>query len=285
MKFFFEYIESITYQLNRIKNLPENVFKETEDVLSFCHRTLRNPFFKGIGKMQTIPINSTVLQSRAGYKDILDHFTRSRFGVKHIFDEFIQESMSIDLKRISDLYEYWVFYQIAIAFLGNDIIIEQQDVVLKDGNVSYGICFKKDNIAVYYNYTESRSRNTAYSVSLRPDTMVEIKKDNKSIKLIFDAKYKVKNKLTEEGIERHITSEDIYKMHTYLDAINNSLFAIAVYPGTEFYFYERNYKLPLRQNIEDIESFNGVGAIPLIPNDQDSLLKFNNFVVRLKNSI
>lgn len=239
VKFFFEYIESIAYQLNNISGLPVKVLEEKEKVLSFCQRTLRQPFFHELGSMNYIPTNSTVLQSRAGYKDIFLHFTRSRFGIKHIFDDFIQESMSVDLKRISDLYEYWVFYKIAVGFLGNDILIEQQDVTMKDGEISYGVCFRNDNTAVYYNWTESRARNSAYSVLLRPDTTVVVEHNDSILKFIFDAKYKIVEKSTEENIQRHIKPEDIYKMHTYLDAIQNTIFAVAIYPGTEFYFYEK----------------------------------------------
>ncbi len=285
VKFFIRYIEGIAYRLNSIKGLPKNVVEEKEQILSFCRTTLNQPFFKAIGEMCMIPIHSTVLQSRPGYKDLLGHYTRSRFGIKHIFEDFEQEAMSIDLKRISDLYEYWVFYKIAIAFLGEDIIIEQQNVVLKNGEVSYGVCFKDDNIAVYYNHTESRSRKSAYSVGLRPDTAVIIKKEDKTIKFVFDAKYKVQYKEDEEGMARHVKAEDIYKMHTYLDAIENCVFAIAIYPGTEFYFYERNLVHDIRRDVESIELFEGVGALPLVPKDKELDVQFNMFIEKLKESL
>lgn len=282
VKFFIRYIEGIAYRLNSIKGLPKNVVEEKEQILSFCRTTLNQPFFKTIGEMSMIPTHSTVLQSRSGYKDLLGHYTRSRFGIKHKFENFEQEAMSIDLKRISDLYEYWVFYKIAIAFLGEDIIIEQQDVILKNGEVSYGVCFKNDDIAVYYNHTESRSRKSAYSVALRPDTTVVIKKENKTLNFVFDAKYKVRYKEDEEGIARHVKSEDIYKMHTYLDAIENCMFAIAVYPGTEFYFYERDLDNPLRRDVESVKLFKGVGAIPLVPEDEGLDNQFSRFVEKIK---
>ena len=282
VKFFIGYIESVAYRLNTIKDLPINVVEEKEQVLSFCRTTLNQPFFRDIGQMRMIPIHSTVLQGRSGYKDILSHYTRSRFGIKHIFEDFEQEAMSIDLKRISDLYEYWVFYKIAIAFLGENIIIEQQDIVLKNGDVSYGVCFRDESISVYYNRTESRSRQSAYSVTLRPDTTVVIKRGDLVLKFVFDAKYKVRNKNGEEGIEGHVKSEDIYKMHTYLDAIENCVFAMAIYPGSEFYFYERKLNHSIRRDIDSIESFEGVGAIPLVPKDEELNNQFNMFVEKLK---
>ncbi len=285
IKFFIGYIESIAYRLNMIKDLPKNVIEEKEQVLSFCRITLNQPFFRDIGQMRMIPMHSTVLQSRSGYKDILSHYTRSRFGIKHIFEDFEQEAISIDLKRISDLYEYWVFYKIAIAFLGNNIIIEQQDAVLKNGEVSYGVCFRDEKTSVYYNKTESRSRKSAYSVTLRPDTTVIIKNEDKVLKFVFDAKYKVQNKDGENGIERHVKSEDIYKMHTYLDAIEDCIFAVAVYPGSEFYFYERDLNHVVRRDIESIETFQGVGALPLVPKDERLNKQFNKFIEKLKEDL
>jgi predicted component of viral defense system (DUF524 family) len=281
IKFFVEYIEGVAYRLNEILSLPSNVLEEKDFVLSFCRTTLNMPFFRGVGQMDLMPIHSAVLQSRVGYRDILSHFTRSRFGIKHVFEEFEQEALSIDLKRISDLYEYWVFYKIAIAFLGEEIIIEQQDVVLKGGEVSYGVCFKNESISVYFNWTESRARESAYSVTLRPDTTVVINHGGKAIKLIFDAKYRVRNKEGVEGIERHVKKEDLYKMHTYLDAIEGCMFAVAIYPGSEMYFYERDLKKSVRRDVKSIDVLEGVGAIPLVPHDaklNDQFICFVEFV-------
>jgi len=285
VKFFIEYIESIAYRLNNINDLPENIIKEKESILSFCRTILNKPFFKEIGQLVIMPTASTVLQSRPGYKDIYSHFTRSRFGIRHAFEEFQHEALSIDLKRISDLYELWVYYKISIAFLGNEIIIEQQDATFKDGQISYGICLKNNSTAVYYNRTESRSKKSAYSVSLRPDTTVEIKQQDKIIKLIFDAKYKVKNKNTSNGIERHVKPEDIYKMHTYLDAIEDCIFSVVIYPGSEMYFYQKGIDAPIRRDIESISSIEGVGAIPLAPNDQTLNSQFNDFINLIKKNL
>jgi hypothetical protein len=284
VKYFFQYIEGITYRLNKIDNLPLDIFEEKERVLSFCRVTLNLPFFKEICQMRMIPIHSTVLESRSGYKEVLSHFMRSRFGITHIFQNFEQESMSIDLKKISSLYEYWVFYKIAIGFLGEKIVIEQQDVALKNGDVSYGVCFNNqdETIFVYYNWTESRKRKSTYSVELRPDTTVVIKKDKINFKFVFDAKYKVRTKNNDEGIEGHVKSEDIYKMHTYLDAIENCVLAVAVYPGSEFYFYEKDIKHSIRRDVESIESFEGVGAIPLIPEDEGLDSQLNEFINAIK---
>ena len=71
-------------------------------------------------------------------------------------------------------------------------------------------------------------------------------------------------------------------MHAYLDAISNVEFAVVVYPGTEFYFYEKTAISHIKRNIEDISVFKGVGAIPLIPSDSNSELNLKAFVEKVK---
>lgn len=283
IKFFFEHVQNITNRLNSFPNLPSTILNEQKKVLLVCRQILSNNFFKDIGILSYIPQNSTILSSRSGYKEIFEHYTRSRFGIRSILQEFESELLSQGLKKISDLYEYWVFFIIAEAFLGSEIIIEQQDVVLSSGKISYGICFKANDVSVYYNWTESREKKTSYSLTLRPDTTVEIRMGNKKVKFIFDAKYKVQSSSSENDISRYVKSEDIYKMHTYLDAISNVEFAMVVYPGTEFYFYEKTSISYIKRSIEDVSSFKGVGAIPLIPSDSNSELNLKAFVEKVKS--
>ena len=283
IKFFFEYIENIAFRIGQVKALPKDVLIEKEKLIAFTRSILQQPFFENVGPIRSIPRNSTVLQSRAGYKDIFSHFTQSRFGIKHCFDDFKQQAMSINLKRISEIYEYWVFYKIALALLGEDITVEQQKAVLKDGELVYSVCFKHDNIKVYYNWTASRNRETAYSVTLRPDVAVCIETPEKTINLLFDAKYKVVPKpKSDQTIEYSVKSEDIQKMHTYLDAIKNSEFAIVVYPGDEFKFYEKDINKPVRKNIIFVENFKGVGALPLVPGNTILEQQFNDFIGLVK---
>jgi hypothetical protein len=282
IKFFFEHVQNIALRLNSIKGLPAQLHNEKNKVLLLCRQILSNPFFKEIGQLTSIPHDSTVLHGRAGYQEIYEHYTRSRFGIRSILDEFNNELLSQDLKKISDLYEYWVFIKIAHEFLGDEIVIEQQEAVINSRNISYGVCFESESISIYYNWTESRTRNTSYSLTLRPDTTVKIVTKEKTIKLIFDAKYKVQTKSNEEDISRYVKPEDIYKMHTYLDSISDVEFAMVVYPGTEFYFYEKDTSMPIRRAVEDIKTLKGVGAIPLVPNDPALEIQFKGFINKLK---
>jgi len=277
IKFFFVYIENIAFRVCKIAGLPQSVIIESHQLRTFARSILEQPFFNDVGPINNIPTYSTVLQNRVGYKDIFSHFIQCRFGIRHIFDEFMQQAMSIDLKRISEIYEYWVFYKIALTLLGDDIVIEQQDAVLKDNELVYSVCFRHDNIKIFYNQTASKSRATSYSVELRPDITVYVETNTRLIKLIFDAKYKVRT------VNETIKPEDIQKMHTYLDAIKDTEFAIAIYPGREFKFYEKDIDQPIKNDVQSISEFKGVGALPLIPGDENTNRAFNDFFERIKD--
>lgn len=185
------------------------------------------------------------------------------------------------------------FYKIAKAFLGEKITIEQKKAVVKNGVIKNAVVFKNDGCSVFYNLSFPKSKGNCYSLSLRPDIFVEIKKNNRAPNFLFDAKYKVREteiKSQEEDtplIERTFEIEDLYKMHCYLHAIFDSIFSVAVYLGSQFYFYEKNLRLPVRRKPSEVSNFEGIGAVPLLPGSKEtddvflSLLKILNILLRI----
>src|SRR5205807_1629120 len=65
--------------------------------------------------------------------------------------------------------------------------------------------------------------------------------------------------------------EDIYKMHTYLDAIPQARSAWILYPGRELRFFgrEENTIILSVQGLPQV--MQGVGAIPLKPDKEEQL--------------
>jgi predicted component of viral defense system (DUF524 family) len=101
---------------------------------------------------------------------------------------------------------------------------------------------------------------------------------------VLDAKFKVQLPELLESIEDLAKSEtlteqrqgvfkpeDIYKMHTYLDAIPLAKSAWILYPGSELRFFGREEKpiFSMKQSLPQI--MQGVGAIPLKPGKEDHL--------------
>ena len=83
------------------------------------------------------------------------------------------------------------------------------------------------------------------SLEFAPDYTLFIKTEGKESFIHFDAKYRVTES---QGYK----SEDIWKMHTYNDAIKNSLGSFVLYPGED-------------EDLFPDERIAQVGAFPLNP--------------------
>jgi predicted component of viral defense system (DUF524 family) len=123
---------------------------------------------------------------------------------------------------------------------------------------------------VYYNRYFSHRRGESYSVNLHPDYVVALPDGRQ---FIFDAKYKYddagqfmnENDASEEERDeeaRQIYKKaDLYKMHTYRDALQAQAVFI-LYPGNEFRAYQVQGD-DLSGPAQLSPAFAGVGAIDM----------------------
>lgn len=264
-------------------------------LLDQCHRLLetsrsllRLPFFQEISRLNTIPFSSPALTTRHGYRDLYRMFMRSRMGAKHLFDEFTADEFKIELKDVSLLYEYWVFYKIADALLRPGAVYTSRSAMVKDGRIVNSASVSDGKWAVHFNKTFSRSEAGSYSLRLRPDVVIErvANEDASASIYVLDAKYKtIQNTYEDEDDDAllkvigDVKPSDIHKMHTYIDAIANVRSALAVYPGHRFAFYSRDRQEAPSSEPSDIKLLCGVGAIPLMPGADNQ--HFFEFLSRL----
>ncbi len=250
------------------KNISSNLNEDAKQINQLCVHYLSKPFFKNISRMYQVPQYSTVLRNRLGYRDLFYHYVKSRFGIKQLLHADIENFQAVGLKNISELYEYWTFFQIAKLVFNKDIVIQDiRELNNLDSGIKYGLTLSSPHkdVFLHYNQTESKKRKTSYSVELRPDITIEF---SNGAKYVFDAKYRVKNNFEEV---RYYNSADVVKMHAYLDAIENCKFAIELYPGTELCFYEKDVHALIKTSVNDIDTYLGVGAFPLIPNTPEMI--------------
>ncbi|MFW6172579.1 MAG: DUF2357 domain-containing protein [Elusimicrobiota bacterium] len=144
------------------------------------------------------------------------------------------------------------------------------------------------NMELMYNKTFSRNtREPSYSLPFRPDYTLHIFVDNEHHFVHFDAKYRsegdviefydkigseniskdekkleddekeAKERDEEEDIKKTYKNADIYKMHTYKDAILETQGAYILYPGDEDVVFR----------VEDDQPIPSVGAFPLTPGE------------------
>ena len=247
--------------------------------------TIQHRLWQEVGPMIHFPASSTVLQRRRGYRNVFRHFSKLRLGSRIPLSSQQLYDL-VEAKDIALLYELWSFFSVVRAIEGilgppskaNTIQVSAlQSSVPHD----FEICWK-DGIRLFYNPRFSRSaqaKRRSYSVPLRPDIALEIPSGTHKGLHLFDAKFRLdpmKSLLleSEESIEAEASDErqgkfkqaDLYKMHTYRDAITDALTVWILYPGTEFRMFSSD--ATVYSVIETLPHIlNGVGAIPLQPGE------------------
>jgi len=186
---------------------------------------------------------------------------RSKYGTSHLLENLEAQLRYSSLKDIATLYEIWCFTQVANATFKDDEVVYIDGFNRNLNKLSNGVSWRTNNIAIYFNKSFGKNSGS-YSVTLRPDIVVERTIDNKTQYWHFDAKYKVKTTNDVLGVAH---SGDIHKMHTYIDAIDGSVSSIALYPGNRNSSYPKA-KAPTVMKLELTLKHGGVGAIGLVPN-------------------
>lgn len=223
-------------------------------------------FLRDVGPMQMVPSQSSVLQRREGYREFLGHFLKLSLSSVLTEDHHRWHTL-LDLKDGALLYELWCFFEVKRTL---DTLIgrpERANLVTTDAekrNIGWAakLVYANESIELAYNRTYSR-RSGSYSVTLRPDIVVRMKRSNGWEALILDAKLKFAGDRVHElddpdpsEWDRAATREDLYKMHTYRDAIREAVGAFVLYPGSKCVKYPQE-KAGL--------GWEGIGAIPVDP--------------------
>lgn len=271
LKFFLEEIISICLRIIN-SSFDAEIKTKAYRLQNRVRHFLLDPFFKNIQRLTFIPNSSSVLLKKSGYKEIYYHFIQSKFSFRPILDDQIRQSHRTGLKNIATLYEIWVFFKIAHQIFDGEIIDETfNGQVLKNGSMIGSYAWQNEKYQLFFNKSYSRGRRESYSLTLRPDVSLLINGEL----YLFDAKYKFNaNNEEENDLLRIVKPEDIHKMHAYLDAIPKALVAIVVYPGNQFVFYNKEIDKGKLTEPTHILDLNGVGAVPLIPNKSDTVLKY-----------
>ena len=226
----------------------------------------RHPFWREVGPMVHFPAASTVLQRRYGYREVLRHFVRIRSVSRIPLDE----RASIDLlalKDIATLYELWCFFAVAArlrACLGPPTAADTLESDFEQVSAPRGMRIAwREGVELFYNASFRRSSKSrrSTSVPLRPDIALRIPSGQHRGWHIFDAKFRLDLRAFDEDDEAAASTfkrEDLYKMHTYRDAIVGAASVWILYPGEEKRFFPAEVDAPDGGR-------RGVGAIPTMP--------------------
>ncbi|MCX5044655.1 DUF2357 domain-containing protein [Aldersonia sp. NBC_00410] len=265
--------------------------RDADDLAVRFASLLRLTPFAEVGDLTTFASTSQVLLREDAYNRLLRLYREFILTADVVWDRFRTLQENRDVAR---LYEIWVFLETVRAVgsvLGRGAQAEDSATAvirtLPDGlhvNLAEGrkssVAFRLPHGDVRVTYNESyrhastdpRELGTAasYSLTLRPDVSIEVRRGSRRRRIFLDAKYRldgfgaelvgVGEEVDEQpGQQGTFKPSDLHKMHTYRDAIGGAFAAVAVYPGVEQRLY------PPRR--ADFTTRGGVGAVPLRPGD------------------
>jgi predicted component of viral defense system (DUF524 family) len=309
-----------------IKYRPKTDGSITADPVVLEARAMQNsldaflalPLFDDVGDLKRIPFESTALQRREGYREIL-HAWLMLDAAAQLDWPGHADAYDGTSRDVATLYEYWLFFILVRAFRERlDMIpgpkedpLEQVDgampaccraddgrltVNLRKGKTSFcRFRWKPDDrkLAVHFFYNRSFGRRSvgesgSYSKTFWPDfSLVIIPEEfisndlataeraaeaaGRIAYLHFDAKYRGENLAAVLGAEHAgpeedepaastAKNEDLYKMHTYNEAIRRTVGSYILYPGTASAPQDANKKY---QRYHEI--IPGIGAFALRP--------------------
>jgi len=267
IKYFLNLLFELISEMVKSKEIDGYPAEKIREYYEIIQDYLMDGWLDEVGELNYLPYNSQVLQKKEGYREIFDYFLIFKFSFNFQFEE-IREEIKGYQKKLSELYEYWCYLKlikILSKMCGLQVDyspifhLDQKEwsIRVKKGENStqkFNISIDNLDLEIELEFNRKFKKTDynyhSYSLEYKPDYTLRINYNSERIFLHFDAKYK----LSKEKFK----NEDIYKMHTYKDAIKYSLGAYILYPGKKKRLYpEKDAIIP------------SVGAFPLKPGKSD----------------
>lgn len=246
--------------------------REARGITDYLRRCRRHRALNHLWPLYEMPLHSTVLRSRPGYRELLrlhaDLLARSR-AEPHDAQRLLES------RDAAAIYEYWCYIQIVNgleALLGPPLSRDRFEASPLRAELNWGYGVNWGEFQALYNASFSRPSSgrprpglDSYSLRLRPD--IALRGPGKRLNL-FDAKLKRRfAQAMEEGEEttgegERFKPEDLHKMHAYRDALGAESVWV-LYPGANP--NRKEFPAPSMIGEANLGRFQGVGAIGLKP--------------------
>jgi len=204
------------------------IYGEAKALESLFSEQLSHQVFRGLQAPQSLPLNSPVLQRKAGYREILRAWLMYDLAAKLIW-KGLDESYPIGKRDVATLYEYWLFFKL-LRLVESIFNIEPKEIkeLIKETQDGLGLqllagrhtavkgdfIYQGRALTIRFNYNRTFSpsdypKSGSWTQQMRPDytlslwpkafSEAEAEAQELIVHVHFDAKYKV------EGLE-YLTS-------------------------------------------------------------------------------
>jgi hypothetical protein len=250
--------------------------RNRHDVFGFLQLNLHAPLFDDVGEMLCFPAASQVLLKRDGYRELLQLWREFNLSRQPTF--FCDAQESIDARDVATMYEYWCFFELAERLASSLYTLHFTLYTSDAEGLAWNVeaVFGDTAYRLVYNRSFSRGRGS-YSVGLRPDFSLF---HGDQLQVVFDAKFRFDERDVEElgrevdaedagmpmDAERLAKRADLYKMHTYRDALRCRA-AVVLFPGESDRMYLTDGTVRRDVILTELLSgqVEGVGAMGFIP--------------------
>ena len=241
-----------------------------------------------VGAIAEVPYGSQVLARRHGYMEMFSAYQLLGLGA-YFSQEDAEDLLKGRGNKVHRVYEYWCYTRLFECLARRSLAKPEFPLDVGGGAwtgslrgrepVGFAIPCGDDvlDVDLYYNRTFRNGAEdlSSYSIDLRPDFSLVVRPrygGGGTFLVNFDAKYKAKPKEADETqfddarLERGCWEYDIYKMHTYRDALLHSYGSYVLFPGTRGEVYPRYFE-------SHGDFLPSVGSICLVPGEGTSELE------------
>jgi len=271
--------------------LRKRLDEECDEIERLIAPVRQHALWGEVRQMHRLPVDSVVLQRRRGYRELFRLYLRLRMTAHFPLSPKNIERL-IEVKNIAVLYELWVFFRVERAVskaLGSEpTSVAQGRATDLHLSLKYDLRISWGAVEIFYNlrFTRTLDSRQSYSLPLRPDVVLRVPEGvNKGLH-VFDAKFRLDqiSKLEQASTEIDEDEEsneqrgkfknaDLYKMHTYRDALRQVKSVWIAFPGSEFGFFAASDQPKLIQQVGELgNEIDGVGAIPTKPGEDAATL-------------